>query len=135
MTREPSAFSRVAGGFSSYEGEFRLPLVLAQEVQSSIQLVRESCGLLSSHFRAKSPQLGLGPGHPHPLFYPQPQFPSPTQLGRQLDWGGPSSCQVSCHVPAVCYSRHLTHPHLQKWKWRYHTPKTLTVFFINHTHP
>ena len=37
-----------------------LCLVLAQEVQSSIQLVRESCGLLSSHFRAKSPHLGLG---------------------------------------------------------------------------
>ena len=35
----------------SYDGEFRLPLVLAQEVQSSIQLVRESWGLLSSHFR------------------------------------------------------------------------------------
>ena len=47
--------------------DFRLPLVLAQEVQSSIQLVRESWGLLSSHFRAKSPHLGLGPGRNVPL--------------------------------------------------------------------
>ena len=30
MTGEPRGFSRVAAGFSSYEGEFRLPLVLAQ---------------------------------------------------------------------------------------------------------
>ena len=42
MTGEPRGFSRVVAGFSSYNGEFRLPLVLAQEVQSSIQLVRES---------------------------------------------------------------------------------------------
>ena len=61
MTRETRGFSRVAAGFSSYDGEFRLPLVLAQEVQSCIQLVRESWGLLSSHFRAKSPHLSLGP--------------------------------------------------------------------------
>ena len=49
------------------DGDFRLPLVLAQEVQTSIQLVRESCGLLSSHFRAQSPHLGLGPGRSVPL--------------------------------------------------------------------
>ena len=30
MTREPRGFSRVAAEFSSYDGEFRLPLVLAQ---------------------------------------------------------------------------------------------------------
>ena len=30
MTGEPRGFSRVAGGFSSYDGEFRMPLVLAQ---------------------------------------------------------------------------------------------------------
>ena len=30
MTGEPRGFSRVAAGFSSYEGEFRMPLVLAQ---------------------------------------------------------------------------------------------------------
>ena len=64
---EPRGFSRVAAGFSSYDGDLRLPLGLAQEVQSSIQLVTESCGLLSSHFRAKSPHLGLGPGRSVPL--------------------------------------------------------------------
>ena len=31
MTREPRGFSRVAAGFSSYEGEFSLPLVLDHE--------------------------------------------------------------------------------------------------------
>ena len=67
MTGESRGFSQGAAGFSSYDGEFRLPLVLAQEVQSSIQLVRESWGLLSSHFRAKSPHLGLGPGRNVPL--------------------------------------------------------------------
>src|SRR5574337_1085490 len=30
MTGEPRGFSRVAAGFSSYEGEFGMPLVLAQ---------------------------------------------------------------------------------------------------------
>ena len=30
MTGEPLGFSRVAAGFSSYDGDFRLPLVLAQ---------------------------------------------------------------------------------------------------------
>ena len=30
MTGEPRGFSRVAAVFSSYDGEFRLPLVLAQ---------------------------------------------------------------------------------------------------------
>ena len=30
MTGEPSGFSRVAAGFSSYDGEFRMPLVLSQ---------------------------------------------------------------------------------------------------------
>ena len=29
MTGEPRGFSRVAAGFSSYDGEFRMPLVLA----------------------------------------------------------------------------------------------------------
>ena len=32
MTREARGFSRVSVGFSSYDGEFRLPLVLAQQV-------------------------------------------------------------------------------------------------------
>ena len=30
MTGEPRGFSRVGAGFSSYDGEFRLPVVLAQ---------------------------------------------------------------------------------------------------------
>ena len=30
MAGEPRGFTRVAAGFSSYDGEFRLPLVLAQ---------------------------------------------------------------------------------------------------------
>ena len=30
MTGEPRGFSRVTAGFSSYDGEIRLPLVLAQ---------------------------------------------------------------------------------------------------------
>ena len=30
VTLEPRGFSRVAAGFSSYDGEFRMPLVLAQ---------------------------------------------------------------------------------------------------------
>ena len=30
MTGEPRGFSRVAAGFSNYDGEFRLPLVLSQ---------------------------------------------------------------------------------------------------------
>ena len=30
MTGEPRCFSRVVAGFLSYEGEFRMPLVLAQ---------------------------------------------------------------------------------------------------------
>ena len=30
MMGEPHGFSRVAAGFSSYDGEFRMPLVLAQ---------------------------------------------------------------------------------------------------------
>ena len=30
MTGEARGFSRVAAGFSSYDGEFRMPLVLAQ---------------------------------------------------------------------------------------------------------
>ena len=30
MTGEPRGFSQVAAGFSSYDGDFRLPLVLGQ---------------------------------------------------------------------------------------------------------
>ena len=67
MTREPRGFSQVTAGSLSYDGEFRLPLVLAQEVQSSIRLARESWELLSSQCRAKIPHLGLCPGCNVPL--------------------------------------------------------------------
>ena len=40
MTGEPRGFSRVAAGFSSYEGEFRMPLVLAQ----GSPIFHSSCG-------------------------------------------------------------------------------------------
>ena len=61
MTGEPRGFSRVAVDFSSYDGEFRMPLVLAQEVQSSIRVARDSWGLLPSDCRANRPHLGLCP--------------------------------------------------------------------------
>ena len=68
-------------GISSYDGEFRLPLVLAQEVQSSIQLVKESWGLLSRYCRAKRPHLGLCPGTNVPLQGPQGyRGPIPVEL-------------------------------------------------------
>src|SRR5574340_144744 len=39
MAGEPRGFSRVTAGFSSYDGEFRLPLVLAlQSLESNPQL-------------------------------------------------------------------------------------------------
>ena len=37
MTGEPRGISRVVAGFSSYNGEFRLPLVLAQDVYSRVR--------------------------------------------------------------------------------------------------
>ena len=43
MTRETRGFSRVEAGFSSYNGEFRLPLVLAQE-PSTVAALWEGCG-------------------------------------------------------------------------------------------
>ena len=36
MTGEPRGFSRITAGFSSYDGEFRLPLVLAQASPSLV---------------------------------------------------------------------------------------------------
>ena len=39
MTGEPRGFSPVTAGFSSYDGEFRLPLVLAQ----ASPIVHSSC--------------------------------------------------------------------------------------------
>ena len=43
MTGEPRGFSRVAAGFSSYVGDFRLPLVLAQGSRWN-NLEPEQCG-------------------------------------------------------------------------------------------
>ena len=54
-----SGFSQVALGFSSYDGELREPLVLPQGSPIFIRVVRGSWGLLSSHFRANRPHLGL----------------------------------------------------------------------------
>ena len=59
MTGEPRVFSRVAEGFSSYDGELREPLVLPQGSPISIRYARGSWGLLSSHWRAKRPHVGL----------------------------------------------------------------------------
>ena len=67
MTGKPRDFPRVTAGFSSYKGELRMPLVLAQGSPISIQVARESWGLLSSHCRAKRPHLGLCPGSNVPL--------------------------------------------------------------------
>ena len=53
LMRDPRGFSRVSAGFSSYDVEFRLPIVLAREVQSSIRFARESWRLLSSNCSAK----------------------------------------------------------------------------------
>ena len=38
MTGEPHGFSRVTAGFSSYDGEFRLPLVLAHCISEVIDI-------------------------------------------------------------------------------------------------
>ena len=51
MTGEPRGFSQVAAAFSSYDGELRMPLVLAQGSAISIRVARESWDLLSSHCR------------------------------------------------------------------------------------
>ena len=53
MTGKPHGFSRVAAGFSSYDGELKEPLVLCQGSAISIQVARGSWGLLLSHCRAK----------------------------------------------------------------------------------
>ena len=54
MTGEPRGLSRGAEGFSSYNGVFRMPLILAQGSPIFLgRAARESWGLLSSHCRAK----------------------------------------------------------------------------------
>ena len=50
---EPGGVSRVAAGFSSYNGDLSLPLGLALGSQSSPRVAREIWGLRSSHCRAE----------------------------------------------------------------------------------
>ena len=50
---EPRGFSRVAAGFSSYNGDLSLPLGWPWEAQSSPRVAREIWGLRSSHCRAE----------------------------------------------------------------------------------
>ena len=64
MTVEPRGFSQVGAGFSSYIRELREPLVVPQGSPISIQVVRGSWGLLSSHCRANRPHLGFCPENP-----------------------------------------------------------------------
>ena len=45
MMGEPRGFSRVAAGYSSYNGEFRMPLGWLRGVQSSIRVAKENWGL------------------------------------------------------------------------------------------
>ena len=66
-TLETRSFSRVAAGFSSYDGDFRLLLVLDQEAQSSIRFERESWVCARVTAGQKSPHLGLCPGLNIPL--------------------------------------------------------------------
>ena len=58
-----SCFSRVVAGnlgsLSSYSGDFRDPLMLAQESQFSKQVVRSMAGFLSSRSRGLGPHLEL----------------------------------------------------------------------------
>ena len=56
MMGEPRGFPRVAAGFSSYDGELREPLMLAQGSPVSIRVARGSVALLSSHSRGIVPQ-------------------------------------------------------------------------------
>ena len=67
MTGEPRGFSRVAAGFSSYDGNSGCLLCWPREVQSSIRVAKESWGLLSSDCRADRPHLGLCPEAEVPL--------------------------------------------------------------------
>ena len=64
MRGEPRGFSRVAAGFSSYDVEHREPLVVPQGSPISIQVVRATWELLTSHCRANRPHLGFFPETP-----------------------------------------------------------------------
>ena len=64
MRGEPRGFSRVVAGFSSYDVEHREPLVVPQGSPISIQVVRATWELLTSHCRANRPHLGFFPDTP-----------------------------------------------------------------------
>ena len=64
MRGEPRGFSRVAAGFLSYDVEHREPLVVPQGSPISIQVVRATWELLTSHCRANRPHLGFFPETP-----------------------------------------------------------------------
>ena len=67
MTGEPRGFSRVAAGFSSYDGEFRMPLVLAQGSPIFPLSCEGKLGITLELRRANSPHLGLCPEANVPL--------------------------------------------------------------------
>ena len=64
MMGKPRGFSLVVAGFSSYDVEHREPLVVPQGSPISIQVVRATWELLTSHCRANRPHLGLCPETP-----------------------------------------------------------------------
>ena len=68
---ESPGFSRVAAGIlgflSSYDADFREPLVLPREIPVSVQVVRCSSGLLSVWCRVLGPHLEVRPEHRVPL--------------------------------------------------------------------
>ena len=64
---EPRGFSRVAAGFSSNDGDLRLPLGLALGSPIFPSSERESWGVRSTHCRAQETHLGVCPGPNIPL--------------------------------------------------------------------
>ena len=64
MTGKPRGFSPYLAGFSSNDGELRMPLDLAQRSPISIRVMSGSRGYLPSHCRANRPHLGMCPQIP-----------------------------------------------------------------------
>src|SRR5574338_388957 len=90
MTGEPRGFSRVAAGFSSYDGNSGCLLCWPRQVQSSIRVAKESWGLLSRDCRANRPHLGLCPEANVPLQGRQGSrgfiSDAPRETGIHLEW-------------------------------------------------
>ena len=59
MTGEPRGFSRVVPGFSSYEGELGMPLVLAHGSPIFYSSCEGELGVAPDHCMANSPHIGL----------------------------------------------------------------------------